>query len=229
MVVLTKQTHRAFFSDLRTFREAEFQLEPAIKSSVAPKLDFAPTKAAWCGADRPDFGAKMLNPFAGMADVRLTKVRAWLVGPENELDHKVIITHLGEEQFRGPDDKPYPKRREPAEERDQDKRKPQYILHEPVSIPFNYNGEGLSYDEETRDFTPGRLFGGVAGAQDGDLGFPNSGISDLPAAGKYAPIGPFGRWRLEIPKNLNRDLKLADLYAVVFDFHGFHQSFTAHA
>jgi len=63
--------------------------------------------------------------------------------------------------------------------------------------PFNYNAEGLSYDEETRDFTPGRLFGGIEGAQDGDLGFPNSGISDLPAAGKYAPIGPFGRcgWR----------------------------------
>jgi hypothetical protein len=229
VVVLTKQTHRAFFSDLRLFREAEFELEPATNGSVAPKLTFAPTRAAWCVSDRPDFGPKMLNPFAGMADVRLTKVRAWLVGPENESDHKVIITHLGQEQFRGPEDKPYPKRREPAEERDQNKRKPEYILHEPVPIPFNYNAEGLSYDEETRDFTPGRLFGGVAGAQDGDLGFPNSGISDLPAAGKYAPIGPFGRWRLEIPKNLNRDLKLADLYAVVFDFHGFHQSFTAHA
>jgi len=35
--------------------------------------------------------------------------------------------------------------------------------------------------------------------------------------------------RLEIPKNLNPDLKLSDLYAVVFDFHGFHQSFTPHA
>jgi hypothetical protein len=229
VVVLTKQTHRTFFSDLRMFREAEFELEPATKSSVAPKLIFAPTKAAWCGSDRPDFGPKMLNPFAGMADVRLTKVRAWLVSEYNELYHKVIITHLGEEQFRGPDDKPYPRRREPAEERDQDKRKPQYILHEPVPIPFNYCAEYLTYDEETRDFTPGRLFGGIEGAQDGDLGFPNSGISDLPAAGKYAPIGPFGRWRLEIPKNLNPDLKLADLYAVVFDFHGFHQSFTPHA
>ena len=156
----------------------------------------------------------------------MTKVRAWLVGEENNLDHKVIITHLGQEQFRKPDDKPYPKRLEPAEERDQDKRKPEYILHEPVLIPFNYNAEGLSYDEETHDFSPGRLFDGVVGSQDGDLGFPKNGISDLPAAGKYAPIGPFGTWRIEVPAKLNRKLKLSDLHAVVIDFHGFHQSFT---
>jgi len=69
-----------------------------------------------------------------------------------------------------------------------------------AQVPFNYNAEGLSYDEETRDFTPGRLFGGIEGAQDGDLGFPNSGISDLPATGKYAPIGPFGRLAAGDPK-----------------------------
>jgi len=71
------------------------------------------------------------------------------------------------------------------------------------------------------------LFGGVVGSQDGDLGFPKSGISDLPTAGKYAPIGPFGRWRLEVPKNLNPSLKLPELHAVVIDFHGFHQSYKA--
>ena len=89
-----------------------------------------------------------------MADVRLTKVRAWLVGQANTLDHKVTLTHLGDEQFRRPDDKPYPKRLEPPEEDDQDKRKPQFILHEEVSVPFNYNAKGLSYLEVTHAFSP---------------------------------------------------------------------------
>lgn len=226
VVVLTRKTHSDFFEDLSSFAEAEFELEPATKKSVAPKSNFAPTAAAWCGSERPDFAPTLPNPFAGMADVRLTKVRVWLVGKKNNLDHKVTLTHLGREQFRKPDDKPYPKRFEPAEERDQDKRKPQYILHEPVPIPFNYNAEGLSYREATHAFSPGRLYGGVVGSQDGDLGFPKSGISDLPEAGKYAPIGPFGRWRLEVPKNLNEYLNLSDLHAAVIDFHGFHQSFT---
>ena len=129
--------------------------------------------------------------------MRLTKVRASFFGKKNTLDHKVTLTHLGEEQFRRPDDKPYPRRLETPEEENQDKRKPQYILHEEVPVPFNYNAEGLSYDEATHAFSPGRLSGrGITGAQDGDLGFPRDGISDLPAAGKYAPIGPFGRWRL---------------------------------
>ncbi len=223
VVVLTKKTHPDFFADLRSSREAEFELEPATKSSVVPKSSFAPTDAAWC-YERPEFTAAARNPFAGMADVRLTKVRVWLVGKANTLDHKVILTHLGSEQFRTPDDKPYPERVDPAE-KDQDERTPEYIFHEPVSIPFNYNAKGLRYDERTSAFTPGQLFHGVVGSQDGDLGFPKSGISDLPAAGKYAPIGPFGRWRVEVPENLNPSLKLADLHAVVIDFHGFHQAY----
>ena len=81
-----------------------------------------------------------------MADVRLTKVRAWLAGKRNKLNHNVILIHLGNEQFRRPDDTPYPKRLDPPEEKDQDRRKPRYIKHEPVSIPFNYNAEGLKYN-----------------------------------------------------------------------------------
>ena len=38
VVVLTKKTHPDFFSQLRVFAEAEFELEPATRSSVAPKL-----------------------------------------------------------------------------------------------------------------------------------------------------------------------------------------------
>jgi hypothetical protein len=225
VVVLTKKTHPDFFDRLEFSGEAEFELEPPTRKAMVPNSNFAPTRAAWCGSNRPDFVATQPNPFAGMADVRLTKVRVWLVGTENGLDHRITLTHLGQEQFRTPDDKPYPGRLDPPEEEDEDKRKPEYIMHEPVPIPFNYNAKGLRYDAETQSFTPGRLFGGVVGSQDGDLGFPKDGISDLPDAGKYAPVGPFGRWRLEAPENLNPQLDLSDLHTVVIDFHGFHQSF----
>jgi hypothetical protein len=112
-----------------------------------------------------------------------------------------------------------------ATEEDQDKRKPQYILHE-ERRSFNYNAAGLSYDEATHAFSPGRLFGrGVTGSQDGDLGFPKDGSAICPRQAKYAPIGPFGRWRLAVPRNLNQELKFSDLHAVVIDFHGFHQTY----
>lgn len=227
IVVLTKKSHPDFFADLWDSGEAEFELEPANQRSMVPKSSFAPTDVAW-SFERPEFDVTQRNPFAGMADVRLTKVRIWLVGKESSLDHKVVLTHLGREQFRAPNDKCYPERVD-TRQIDQDKRQPEYILHEPVSIPFNYNAKGLRYNERTFAFTPGKLFGGVVGAQDGDLGFPKSGIVDLPAAGKYAPIGPFARWRIEVPQNLNPALKLSDVHAVVIDFHGFHQSYAARA
>jgi hypothetical protein len=222
VVVLTKVSHHLFFEDLADSGAAEFELEPATKNGFGPTDNFAPTSCAW-----PSPGAvfNVGNPFAGQADVRLTKVRVWMVGKESKLDHNVILVHLGKEQFRRSNDTPYPKRLDPPEQEDEDLRKSRYVVHEPVSIPFNYNAEGLSYDPDARSFTPGKLFGRRVGSQDGDLRFPKDGINDLPAAGEYAPIGPFGRWRLVVPKNLNPKLDLSELHAVVIDFHGFHQAY----
>ena len=224
VVVLTKGFHPDFFAELVSSGEAEFELDPPTKNSEGTKDDpFRPTNAAWSGSERPPQDL-YFNPFAGMADVRLTKVRVWLAGEENTLDHNVRLIHLGDEQFRGRDDKPYPKRLDPPEQEDQDQRKPRYVRHEPVPIPFNYNAEGLSYDEKNRAFRPGKLFERVVRSQDGDLRFPENGISDVAAIGKYAPIGPFGKWRLEVPRTEN-SLDLSTLNAVVIDFHGFHQTF----
>jgi hypothetical protein len=225
VVVLTKGLHPDFFADLAYSGQAEFELEPPTQDSLGTDNDpFRATNTAWCGSERPSPGV-YFNPFAGMADVRLTKVRVWLAGEENKLNHNVILTHLGEEQFRRRDDTPFPMRLDPPEEEDQDRREARYILHEPVPIPYNYNAEGISYDAKNRTFTPGNLFGRNVGSEDGDLRFPKGGISDLPAAGEYAPIGPFGKWRLEVPRLQNLDLDLSKLNAVVIDFHGFHQTF----
>jgi hypothetical protein len=229
LVVLTNKTHHDFFIDLWESGEAEFELEPATRKSVAPRWSLAPTKAAWCGSKRPNFASTLENPFHGKADVRLTKVRVWLLGKENKLDHKVTLVQLGDEQFRRPDDTPYPKRLKPAEEKDQDKRTPEYIMHEPVQIPFSYNAKGLRYDGTTGTFTPGTLFGNTVGSEDGDLRFPKDGISNLPLAGEYAPVGPFGKWRLIVRKDDNPRLNLSDVSAIVIDFHGFHQSFDLNA
>jgi hypothetical protein len=125
VVALTKKDHPGFFDELAALEEAEFELEPATKKSAQPDHTFAPTKAAWCDS-RPDKAWALPNPFHGMADVRLTKVRVWMIGEESKLDHNVTLVHLGEEQFRDPDDKPYPERFEPAGEKNQDKRKPQF-------------------------------------------------------------------------------------------------------
>jgi hypothetical protein len=87
----------------------------------------------------------------------------------------------------------------------------------------------LKYNAKNRKFTPGKLFARTVGSQDGDLRFPKDGISDLPGAGEYAPIGPFGKWRLRVPKLENVSLDLSTPNAVVIDFHGFHQTFDTDA
>ena len=230
-VVLTRNSHKDFFDDLESYYEAEFTLEPATKASTTPSPIFTPTNAAWCGSTRPNFPPNLPNPFHGKANVRLTKVRVWMVGMTTSTgDHSVILEHLGAEQFRNQYDLPYPARTDPASEPNQDKRQPVCVRHKPVPIPFNYNSEGLSYDPAQKyPFTPGKLFGkNVAGAQDGDLGFPKEGDATLPQQSSYAPIGPFGRWRLIVRPEDNGDPKIlsfADLNTIVIDFHGFHQTF----
>jgi hypothetical protein len=80
------------------------------------------------------------------------------------------------------------------------------VLHEETSITFKYNSGGLSWDPVKNTFTPGRLFNaGVAGAEDGDLGFPQPGADVKKSV--YAPIGPFGKWRVFVNPDYNVGLK----------------------
>jgi len=231
-VVLTKEKYPDLFDDLQFDGWAEFELEPATKASKAPSSLFAPTEAAWYGSTRPQLSPSHVNPFHGMADVRITKVRVWMVGMTTTTDyHNVTLIYLGQSQFRTRKNLPYPERRSPTAETDQDKRDPEYVIQEPVSIRFNYKAEGLNYDpqKEKDPFTPGRLFGNnLAGTEDGNLSYAGTGDAKLPSQKEYAVIGPFGKWRLEVLREENNPgLDLSKLTMIVIDFHGFHRTFSS--
>jgi hypothetical protein len=218
VVVLSRETHPNFFTELISNNQADFQIEPASKESVMP-LAFLPTPAAWSGPDRPVFQPSDLNPFSGKANVRLTKVRPWIVGMKTGGNHAVKLIHMGEEQFRRKDNVPYPARNNDGE--------PAFVLHEPKPIDFNYDPTGLMWDPGQPDkdrFRPGQLFKeGNNNVSDGDLGFPQPGANVKSTV--FAPIGPFAKWRLIIPPNLNNPLNLNDVKAVVIDFHVFFEGF----
>ena len=227
VVVLTKEMHPDFFDDLIETGQAEFELAPAMRHSPPPDGPFEPSLTAWCEATRPPFNLNypLPNPFHGMADVRLTKVRTWMIGMKTgDGNHAVTLVHLGQEQFRRTNDLPYPARTEPADAQDERKRDPEYVFHEIRQIPFIYQAAQLGYDSATNKFIPGQLSGGV-GAVDGDLGFPaGRGDFGLPLKSQYAPIGPFAMWRLEVDED-NLRLDLYGLSMIVIDFHGFYRKF----
>jgi hypothetical protein len=214
LVVLTRKTHADFFEHLENWGHAQFALAPATLQSPAPDTILTPTMSAWTGETPPDPKIVIANPFHGKADVRLTKVRAWMVGMRTKNErHNVIIEHMGREVFRTPDDNTYPAPRE-----NQDAR----IVHGPVLLPFRYSAEGLEFDGH---FTPGKI-DGVPGSEDGDLGYSAKATElGLPGTTGYAAIGPFATWRLIVREKDNPGLDLKSLHTVVMDFHGFHQSF----
>jgi hypothetical protein len=229
VIVLTPHSHQEFFSDLLTKSWAEFELEPATKASTQPSPTYSPTTAAWCSAERPIYAPDAPNPFHGKLNVRLTKVRTWMVGMTTDtIAHTVVTTHLGREQFRRSDDVPYPTRTVPAGERDLNKRNAEYVTHKATPIPFRYDPTDLRYDPakpDTEAFTPGSLTSRwVPASMDGDMGFPSVGLAALPDNSEYAPIGPFGKWRVEVRPQDNHNLNLKGLSAVIIEMHGFFDS-----
>ena len=229
VIVLTPNSHKQFFKDLLDQSCAEFELEPATKASTEPFPTYGPTTAAWCRTERPIYAPDAPNPFHGKSNVRLTKVRTWMVGMKTDTAHEVLTTHLGEEQFRRSDDVPYPARTVPAGERDLNKRNAEYVKHTQKPIPFRYDPTDLRYDPEkpaNQAFTPGSLTSTrVTELEDGDLGFPSSGLAALPGKSEYAPIGPFGKWRVEVRPQDNHGLDLKGLTAVIIEMHGFSDIF----
>jgi hypothetical protein len=226
VIVLTPYRHKQFFKDLLDQSWAEFELEPATRTSTQPFPTYSPTTVAWCDTERPTYGPDAPNPFHGKSNVRLTKVRSWMVGMKTAtMAHTVLTTHLGKEQFRRSDDLPYPARTVPAGERDLNKRNAEYVTHTQTPIPFKYDPTDLRYDPAKPDneaFTPGRLTSEwVPAIMDGDLGFPRSGLAALPGKSSYAPIGPFGKWRVDVRAQDNHGLDLKGLTAVIIEMHGF--------
>lgn len=112
-VTLTPQSHPEFISALRSTGVARFEVPPR----------------------HPSFGGK--------ANVRVTRVRAWIDGlkPEGEV-HEVLITHCGPETIVTTDGKPVT------------------FQHDRVSVPFRYDSsKGL--------LNPRAIFEGQGGCHDG--------------------------------------------------------------
>ena len=241
LVVMTDQSHPDVFADLRTNFSAEFELLPAVRGCRAPIQEADPTvhAARYYSLISPkpaaNAGQETFNPFHGKANVRITRIRPWLIGMKTAPNraHEIAITHLGYERFRTPQDAPFPEEEGPDG----------YVEHLPLRKIIRYNPVGLSYSAVNGAFTPGS-FAGLPDMEDGDLdsldlrsaaalgqGQGVEPLSALPRQGSYAPIGPFGRWRIEAHPRDNGFVKdqdasmLANLSAIVIDFHGFYQPF----
>jgi hypothetical protein len=249
LVVMTKESHPEVLRALQINFRTEFELLPSDRYARAPHNDGEPSveaairyslagglasmpMAALHNPGEPPRG--FCNPFYGKADVRLIRIRPWLVGMRTKTNrvHDVTITHLGLERFRTTLDAPFPQGEGPEA----------YVEHLPFKKRVKYNPEGLSYSVAEGEFTPGS-FAGLPDIEDGDLddlglrgaaavGGKAGALNALPG-GAYAPIGPFGRWRIEAwPKDNGFDKDedesmLADLSAIVIDFHGFFQEFSS--
>ena len=130
------------------------------------------------------------SPFAGLADVRITKVRPWAIGLETgETDHKahlhhLVMTHLGSETVVTPVGEACS------------------FVHEQVDTTVIYDSAAIGKDEA---FTQ-------RGSEDGTLDDPE-GKAD------FSQIGPFGKWRISILKKHNIGLKLDTLQDVEIEFY----------
>jgi hypothetical protein len=127
----------------------------------------------------PDSTDKSENPFAGFANVRLTKARLWLQNASTS-DNKLQIrlTHSGSETLLSQSGDDY------------------QFTHDRVTVIFNYNLSDNSINE------------------DGDFELKPSGADQ-----KYALLGPFTSWQIEIADLENKDLKLDNLTSAVLEFH----------
>jgi hypothetical protein len=224
VVVLTRKVHGMLFDDLE-LGSADFEILPAAKDSPAPASDFEPTQTVVRLPGKPPADAGVLpNPFYNMANVRLRKVRVWMVGMSTGgKRHYVGLVHTGEERFRTPGDLPYP-----ASGNGDAPPGPAYVRHGPRPITFAYNPIGLAFDAATQTLTPGSPQGSTPGMEDGDLGLRIDRGAELPLQCELAPIGPFGKWQLIIDPRFNGGdkLRLKDLNMIVIDFHGVYQHFT---
>jgi hypothetical protein len=183
--------------------------------------------AAYTGDTLPD--ESVTNPFFGQANVRLSRVRAWMVGmvTSNKM-HLVNIEHSGREVLWRDDNLPYPRQAlrdsiddglgsAPLKRQDVP-----MIVHAPIQKSFIYGSKGLKLDLATEVFKQGDLR--ARGAKDGDLGYAVDAALGLPGQSGFAAIGPFTTWRIKVP-NTNAGLDLSNLSAIVMEFDGFSVGF----
>jgi len=144
------------------------------------------------------------HPFAGWANVRLTKARAWMVGMSTKSgNHKVDLIHEGEETVVTVEDQPY------------------RLKHYAKQISLEYDGRDLASDYENingniRVKHVAKKF--KRGGSDGDL-FKTLDKKHI------CPIGPFATWTVSVTKESNLGLNLSNCNVIALEFHGYRQSF----
>ncbi len=154
-VVLARSEHGFIFDDLKLFGSARFRIAPATRRSRMPDPSvWTATKAvSTCNTLADPDGP---NPFYGKADVRLTKVRVWLVGFRTRAPlHSVTLQHLGSELFCTPGNDIYPSD-DGSSGNEGGSERPR-IYHAGLQVPFSYSPEGLQGPDAPGGFRPGSL------------------------------------------------------------------------
>ena len=201
LIVLTPKTHPDLFEDLLIFNSFKFVIDLATTiypGHLRDELAYcADSSRSWVeqNADNP----RKQNPFSGMANVRLTKVKIFAEGIETGNNSATIfLTHVGNERLCTASHRVFPASGE--------------VGHNRVEVKFSYatNYYKLvdgSFAAEATDLHSGAYFG--------DLQATYSDIKH-----SYAAIGPFGIWQLTIPEEENANLKLDNITRLLIDFHG---------
>jgi hypothetical protein len=142
------------------------------------------------------------NPFATHANVRINRVRIWVLGVKtgDGMCH-IRARHKGNEWVRGVDNVIV------------------HFSHEPVDLQFVYDWTKVFWNMQKLYVEhPDAVLehGGV----DGDLTYKG----DF-AGSAYLPlIGPFAEWEITLSDKDNRALDRSQIAALCFDFHGFSQT-----
>ena len=223
LIVLTPDAHPWFFRQLRRCAHADFELVPPHQGSLAPTTHDAPTAAARAVPDPPD-RRRSAHPAARRCR-RYTQ--PLLRQGERAADHGPSLDRGVDHHER----QPHGRHGAPGSRAVPDReRRPlpgalragSYLDHEPVTIPFSYNASAYRFDvhkgfastawQEGEDIQDGNLVFNTQAAEAG---------AALPAPASYAPIGPFGVWRLHIDPNDNPGADLSTVRRIIIDFHGF--------
>jgi hypothetical protein len=223
LVVLEPGSHPAIFRQLTRCGWAELEILPAAKSSQSPATHETPTgsvravSAVDVPADVADESLPPVNPFHGKANVRLSRVRVWIEGMKTSNGtHSIAMQQCGPERLRTAADEPFPAA-----------SAGRYLDHDSIlTVNFAYDATEYGFDSN-RGFRAAALSEGFD-TSDGNLAFNQAAAEAgavLPVPSTYAPIGPFGVWRLCVDPNDNPNLDLTQVRRIIIDFQGWFDHF----
>ena len=180
-LVLREKTHPKFFEKLKKTGSASFSIpHPTSTTTLAE------------------------NPFKSDTNVRLTRVRCWLLGVKTANSNCSVTVHV---QHGGPEQMAL-------------KGGPiQLLTHDPVNFRFKYDWTTVMWDMVKQHVAnPGAAL--IHDGMDGKI------VLDQEIAGTLYPplVGPFTQWTIKLDKDEHIELDLDHVSAVCVEFHGRSQS-----